>query len=111
MVCNLRSQLPPHSETAGECSLWDEEVLRYNVIFHLGEFEGFSPHPHEPKGSLLKSALWRVASIHTELGFVSFGLPLPSVLKKDRATSGIFGSDPRNQQQIRGERKGTVNTV
>lgn len=39
------------------------------------------------------------------------GLPLPSVLKKDRATSGIFGSDPRNQQQIRGERKGTVNTI
>lgn len=72
MVFNLRSQLPPHSETARECSLWDEEVLRYNVIFRLGEFEGFSPHPHEPKGSLLKSALWRVASIHTELGFVSF---------------------------------------
>lgn len=60
MVCNLCSQLPPHSETAGECSLWDEEVLRYNVIFRLGEFEGFLPHPHEPKGSLLKSALWKL---------------------------------------------------
>lgn len=53
-------------------------------------------------------------TIHTEQGFASFfagGLPLLSVLKKDRATSGIFGSDPRNQQQIRGERKGTANTM
>lgn len=106
MVCYLRSQLPPHSETAGECSLRAEEVLRYNVIFRLGESEGFSPHHHEPKGSLLKSALWTGICV-TFAG----GLPLPSVLKKDTDTSGIFGSDPRNQQQIRREGKGTANTI
>lgn len=68
-------------------TLYRKLLGTYNVIFRLGESEGFSSHHHESKGSLLKSSLWRVAYNSYWTGIcVTFagGLPLPSVWRKTR---------------------------